>query len=161
MSHRHGCLQVQLTQTHCHLFGRGVTSVILHHSRYSPEKKQRFQLDCKMAMPKIKLTFNIQRDRKALDRFDRNNLRKYFWFSDEHHMDVKCCVLNTNCLQFFPLILELCRAALLRHSALWRGTLCNSVSTTQSTFSPAWSVNGYNVKCEVQTSKMQPQEMIY
>ena len=40
MSHRHGCLQVQLT--HCHLFGRGVTSVILHHSRYSPEKKQRF-----------------------------------------------------------------------------------------------------------------------
>ena len=58
-----------------------------------------------MAMPKIKLTFNIQRDRKALDRFDRNNLRKYFWISDEHHMDVKCCVLNTNCLYLHSTIL--------------------------------------------------------
>ena len=164
MSHRHGCLQVQLTR--CHLFGRGVTSVIFHDSRYSTHLKkqqQRFQLNCKMAMSKIKLTFNIQRDREALERFDRNNLRKYFWFWDEHHMDVKCCVLNTNCLQFFPLILELCRAALLRHSAFWRveGHSAILYLLPSQLSVQLGCVNGYKVKCEVQTSKMQPQEMIY
>ena len=41
MSHRHGCLQVQLTR--CHLFGRGVTSVIFHHSRYSTHLKKQQQ----------------------------------------------------------------------------------------------------------------------